>query len=80
MTVSVDDAQVARIRVERQVLQPCGTETFDVGMDCVSPVCDDYAEQAPFPFTGTFESVTFIFGGHDEPSGMERLKLATKMD
>jgi arylsulfatase len=49
-------------------------------MDCVSPLCDDYADKAPFPFTGTFESVTFTFGEFDEPSGMDRLELATKMD
>lgn len=51
-----------------------------VGMDNVSPVCDDYADRAPFPFTGKFESVIFKFGDYDEPSGMDRLKLATKLD
>ncbi|CAA0101403.1 Arylsulfatase [Mycolicibacterium vanbaalenii] len=80
VTVSVDGTQVAQTRIEKQVPQRCGTECFDVGMDCVSPVCDDYADKAPFPFTGTFESVTFTFGDHDEPSGMDRLELATKMD
>ena len=49
-------------------------------MDCVSPVCDDYADRAPFPFSGSLESVTFRFGDYDEPTGMDRLKLATKMD
>lgn len=34
----------------------------------------------PFAFTGSFDSVTFKFGDHDEPSGMDRLKMATKLD
>ncbi|KUI00340.1 arylsulfatase [Mycolicibacterium acapulense] len=80
VTVSVDGDQVAQTRVERQVPQRCGTETFDVGMDCVSPVCDEYGGKGLFPFTGTFESVTFKFGEFDEPSGMDRLEMATKMD
>ena len=33
-----------------------------------------------FPFTGTIESLTFEFGPHKKPTGMERLKLATQMD
>lgn len=72
--------QVAEAQIGKQVPQRCGTETFDVGMDCVSAVCDDYVQKVPFPFTGTFESVTFTFGDYDEPSGMDRLELATKMD
>jgi hypothetical protein len=46
----------------------------------VSPVCDDYAKKGLFPFFGTIESVTFAFGEHKQPTGMERLKLATRMD
>jgi hypothetical protein len=57
---------VADARIARQVPQRCGTETFDVGMDCVSPVCGDYADKAPFAFTGKLESVTFKFGDFDE--------------
>lgn len=80
VTVAVDGVQVATTRIARQVPQRCGTETFDVGMDCVSPVCDDYGDRAPFPFTGVLKSVTFTFGDVDSPTGMERLELATKMD
>lgn len=80
VTVSVDGGQVAATRIDRQVPQRCGTECFDVGMDTVSPVCDDYAEMAPFPFTGTFESVTLTFGDYGEPTGMERLEMATRLD
>jgi arylsulfatase len=53
---------------------------MDVGMDCVSAVCHDYEKKGLFPFTGTIESVTFEFGDVKEPSGMDRLKMATKMD
>src|SRR5262249_6703715 len=38
----VDGSQAGQGRVERQVPQRCGTETMDIGMDCVSPVCHDY--------------------------------------
>jgi arylsulfatase len=76
----VDGKQVAEGRVEEQIPQRCGTETMDVGMDCVSPVCDDYAEKGLFPFNGKIDSVTFAFGPHTPPTGMERLKLSTRMD
>jgi arylsulfatase len=76
----VDGVQVAAGRVERQVPMRCGTETMDVGMDCVSPVCHDYEEKGLFPFTGTIESVTFTFPDVPQPTGMDRLKMATQMD
>jgi len=79
-TLSVDGKEVGQVRIEEQVPQRCGTETMDVGMDCVSPVCSDYEKKGLFPFTGTIESVTFEFGEHTAPTGMERLELATKMD
>jgi arylsulfatase len=53
---------------------------MDVGMDCVSPVCADYEDKGVFPFTGEIKSVTFMFGPSDKATGMERLKLATRMD
>jgi arylsulfatase len=34
-----------------------------------------YEEKGLFPFTGEIDSVTFIFGEHRKPTGMERLKL-----
>jgi arylsulfatase len=80
VTLAVDGKQVAKGRIAEQIPQRCGTETMDVGMDCVSPVCDEYADKGLFPFTGQIESVTFSFGPHKSPSGMERLELATKMD
>ena len=80
VSLSIDGKEVATGRIDVQVPMRCGTETMDVGMDCVSPVCNDYEKKGLFPFTGTIESVTFEFGDHKEPTGMDRLKLATKMD
>jgi hypothetical protein len=78
--LSINGTQVAQGRVDEQVPMRCGTETMDIGMDCVSPVCSDYEKKGLFPFTGTIESVTFAFGAHAQPTGMERLELTTKMD
>jgi arylsulfatase len=80
VVLSVDGKAVAKGRIDEQVPQRCGTECMDVGMDCVSPVCADYEEKGLFPFTGKIESVTFEFGQHEPPTGMDRLKLATAMD
>lgn len=80
VTLSIDGKQVAKDRIDEQVPQRCGTETMDVGMDCVSPVCADYEKRGLFPFSGKINSVTFEFGEHKPPTGMERLKLATAMD
>jgi arylsulfatase len=80
VSLSIDGKEVATGRIDEQVPMRCGTETMDVGMDCVSPVCDDYVHKGLFPFTGTIESVTFEFGDVKHPTGMERLELATKMD
>jgi arylsulfatase len=80
VVLSIDGKAVAKGRIDEQVPQRCGTETMDVGMDCVSPVCADYEKKGLFPFTGKIESVTFEFGEHKQPSGMERLKMATAMD
>ena len=63
------------------VPQRCGTETMDIGMDCVSPVCNDYEEKGLFPFTGSIAHVTFHFqAAAKQPTGHERLSLSVKMD
>jgi arylsulfatase len=80
VAVSVDGEVVAQGRVDEQVPPRGGTETMDVGMGCVSPVCSDYEDRGLFPFTGKIDSVTFDFGAHTPPTGMDRLKLATRMD
>ncbi len=53
---------------------------MNVGMNCTSPVCDDYAGRGVFAFTGTIERVTFNFGDAPQPSGMQRLRLSARMD
>ena len=80
IVLSVDGAVVDVARLEEQIPMRCGTETLDVGMDCVSPVCADYEEKGLFPFTGTIEHVRFAFDDVKEPSGMDRFKMATAMD
>jgi hypothetical protein len=77
----VDGQAVADGRIDEQVPQRCGTETMDVGMDCVSPVCADYEKRGLFPFTGRIVHVTFDFdGAAPQPTGHERLELSVKMD
>jgi arylsulfatase len=80
VAMSIDGRKVAKGRIAEQVPQRCGTECMDVGLDSVSPVCADYEAKGMFPFTGEIKSVTFTFGRAKQPTGMERLKLATRMD
>lgn len=56
VTLFVNDRQVGQGRVERTVPQRYSVEPFDIGMDNVSPVSDDY--KSPFPFKGRIEQVT----------------------
>jgi arylsulfatase len=76
----VDGKAVAEGRIDEQVPQRCGTETMDVGMDCVSPVCPDYESKGSFPFTGKIGHVRFQLGEAPRLSGLERLELATRLD
>lgn len=80
VTMSIDGTPAGEVHLPEQIPQRCGTECMDVGMDCVSPVCDDYADQGLFPFTGTIHEVTFDFPQVTQPTGHERLELATRMD
>src|SRR5262249_24529658 len=70
VVLAIDGKEIAKGRIEEQVPMRCGTETMDVGMDCVSPVCNDYESKGLFPFTGTIESVTFDFADVPQPTGM----------
>jgi len=80
VTMAIDGKQVGDVRLKEQVPMRCGTECMDVGMDCVSPVCDDYRDKGLFPFNGKIVSVTFDLPAVQQPSGHDRLELATKMD
>ena len=52
----VNGKEVAKGRVARTVPFRYGVEPFDVGMDTVSAVSEDY--KSPFPFQGRINDVT----------------------
>jgi arylsulfatase len=52
----VNDKEVAKGRVPGTVPFRYGVEPFDVGMDTVSAVSEDY--KIPFPFQGRINEVT----------------------
>ena len=56
VTLFVNDKQVGQGRIARTVPQRYSVEPFDIGMDNVSPVSDDY--KSPFPFKGRIGQVT----------------------
>lgn len=80
LSLSVDGTAVAAAHIKEQIPQRCGTESIDVGMDCVSPVCADYEEKGLFPCTASIGHIKVTFDDVKEPSGMDRLKMATAMD
>ena len=43
------------------------SETFDVGMDTLSPVADAYFDKAPFEFEGTLNKLYFKYLPAGEP-------------
>ncbi|WP_287522170.1 arylsulfatase [Okeania sp. SIO2C2] len=58
VVIRVDGTEVASTTVERTVPGAfSASETFDVGTDLGSPVSLDYADNAPFPFTGKINTV-----------------------
>ncbi|MBP0021490.1 MAG: arylsulfatase [Cyanobacteria bacterium SBLK] len=58
VAILVDGDEEDRITVDRIVPSAfTASETFDVGTDLGSPVSLDYADNAPFPFTGTINTV-----------------------
>ncbi|WP_424095905.1 arylsulfatase [Moorena producens] len=58
VTIKVDGEKVAKTWVKRTVPSAfTASETFDVGTDLGSPVSLDYADNVPFPFTGTINTV-----------------------
>jgi arylsulfatase A-like enzyme len=60
-TVLVDEKQVAQGKIPRTVgVRFSLDETFDVGADMGTPVLEDYAEQMPFPFTGTLKKFVVV--------------------
>lgn len=80
VTMSIDGEEVGTLDLPEQIPMRCGTESMDVGMDCVSPVCDDYEDEGTFPFTGKIEHITLDLPAVKQPIGHERLEMATRMD
>lgn len=78
--MTVDGHPSGELHLPEQIPMRCGTESMDVGMDCVSPVCDEYGDRGLFPFTGRIRGVTFDLPTASHATGHERLKLATQMD
>jgi hypothetical protein len=52
----VNDKEVGKGHVARTVAFRYGVEPFDIGMDTVSAVSEEY--KAPFPFQGRINQVT----------------------
>ena len=63
LTLAVDGDDVASIEIPK-VVRMLGSTGLDIGRDGLSPVVDDY--DAPFPFTGTIERITFAFRGRPD--------------
>ena len=51
-----------------------GSTGLDVGRDGLSPVVDDY--EAPFPFTGTIERITFHIRSRSDAGEVAATALA----
>jgi hypothetical protein len=56
----VNGKEGGRKRIERTVPGRFGIDTFGVGCDTGSPVCNDY--KSPFAFTGVIEKVEILLG------------------
>ena len=56
LSLAVDATEVASIEIPK-IVRMLGSTGVDVGRDALSPVVDDY--DAPFPFTGVIDKVTF---------------------
>ena len=56
LTLVVDGDDLTAIEIP-QIVRMLGSTGLDVGRDALSPVIDDY--DAPFPFTGTIDRITF---------------------
>ncbi|MBV9255244.1 MAG: hypothetical protein JO054_13515, partial [Actinobacteria bacterium] len=56
LTLAVDGDDLTDIEIP-QIVRMLGSTGLDVGRDALSPVVDDY--DAPFPFTGTIDRITF---------------------
>lgn len=68
LAVELDGQELGSVEVPR-IVRMLGSTGLDVGRDALSPVVDDY--DAPFPFTGTIDRVTFRSYGRPTPADVE---------
>ena len=78
--LSINDEQVGKGKVEKQIRGRFGVESLDVGVDACSPVSKAYSDKRPFWFTGTIEKVCFDFEDGTDLSPEEKLEQHIKMD
>ncbi len=72
VVIKVDGTKVASTKVKRTVPAAfTASESFDVGTDLGSPVSLDYADDTPFPFTGTLNKLTVELREPEEPEEPE---------
>ena len=76
LSVEADGIVLDTIEIPK-VVRMLGSTGLDIGRDALSPVVDDY--DAPFPFTGTIERISFHIRSRpdaDEVAAMARAELA----
>jgi arylsulfatase len=70
----VDGKEVGKKRIERTVPGRFGIDTFGVGCDIGSPVCNEY--KPPYAFTGVIEKVDILLGDSGLSAKEERVLQA----
>ncbi len=68
LSLALDGAEVASIEIPK-IVRMLGSTGLDVGRDALSPVVDDY--NAPFPFTGTIDRITFAIRSRADAAEIE---------
>ncbi len=68
LSLDVDGAAVASVEIPK-IVRMLGSTGVDVGRDALSPVVDDY--DAPFPFTGTIDRITFDIHSRPDRADVE---------
>jgi arylsulfatase len=80
VALTINGAPAGSGSVDRQVTARFGTESLDIGQDCMSPVSEEYGAARFFPFTGDIATVEIDFPkGQAILSPEERYRLAIAM-
>jgi arylsulfatase A-like enzyme len=81
VTLAINGERTGAGTVERQIVGRFSVESLDVGMDCLSPVSDDYGPGKGFPFTGAIERVDITFpNGQAEQSREANIREKLALD